>query len=152
VRIRKKSSRWIKTATIIDSRKREALYTYEGSRATTDAGVWAEMDVVLADEFRTGMCGGRWLRLTVAQAAFAAALKRYELLLSGRLRLPREKVVALAVETRNAKVGRPDFICLAVSARMRCALHSRFWTYRSSIDAYGSSGTPNAKRNHSSAR
>jgi len=39
------------------------LYTYEGSRGYQPMlAVWAEMDVVLADEFRDGMCRRRWLR------------------------------------------------------------------------------------------
>ena len=62
-------------ATIIESRKREALYTYEGSRGYQPMlAVWAEMDVVLADEFRgTGMCRRGMPPSTVAKAAFAAA-------------------------------------------------------------------------------
>src|SRR6266699_1626027 len=39
--------------TIIESRKQEALHTYEGPRGYQPMlAVWAEMDVVLADEFR----------------------------------------------------------------------------------------------------
>ena len=61
-------------ATIIESRKREALYTYEGSRGYQPMlAVWAEMDVVLADEFRDGNVPAQMAPLTVAQAAFAAA-------------------------------------------------------------------------------
>ena len=42
-------------ATIIESHKREALRTYEGERGYQPMlAVWAEMDVVLADEFRDG--------------------------------------------------------------------------------------------------
>jgi len=37
--------------------------------------VWAEMDVVLADEFRDGNVPAQMAPLTVAQAAFAAAPK-----------------------------------------------------------------------------
>jgi hypothetical protein len=41
-------------ATIIESRKREALYTYEGSRGYQPMlAVWAEMDVVLATVLET---------------------------------------------------------------------------------------------------
>src|SRR6266404_5469033 len=57
-------------ATIIESRKREALYTYEGSRGYQPMlAVWAEMDVVLADEFRDGNVPAQMAPLTVAQAA-----------------------------------------------------------------------------------
>jgi hypothetical protein len=42
-------------ATIIESRKQEALPTYEGERGYQPMlAVWAEMDVVLADQFRDG--------------------------------------------------------------------------------------------------
>ena len=55
-------------ATIIESRKREALYTYEGSRGYQPMlAVWAEMDVVLADEFRDGNVPAQMAPLTVAQ-------------------------------------------------------------------------------------
>lgn len=42
-------------ATIIGSRKQEALRTYEGERGFQPMlAVWAEMNLVLADEFRDG--------------------------------------------------------------------------------------------------
>jgi hypothetical protein len=42
-------------ATIIGSRKQEALRTYEGERGYQPMlAVWAEMNLVLADEFRDG--------------------------------------------------------------------------------------------------
>jgi len=42
-------------ATIIEIRKQEALPTYEGERGYQPMlAVWAEMDVVLADQFRDG--------------------------------------------------------------------------------------------------
>ena len=42
-------------ATIIESRKQEALLTYDGERGYQPMlAVWAEMDVVLADQFRDG--------------------------------------------------------------------------------------------------
>ena len=60
-------------ATIIESRKREALRTYEGERGYQPMlAVWAEMDVVLADEFRDGNVPAMMEPLTVAKRAFAA--------------------------------------------------------------------------------
>ena len=60
-------------ATIIESRKREALGTYEGSRGYQPMlAVWAEMNVILADEFRDGNVPAMMAPLTVAKAAFAA--------------------------------------------------------------------------------
>ena len=59
--------------TIIESRKQEALHTYEGPRGYQPMlAVWAEMDVVLADEFRDGNVPAQMAPLTVAKAAFAA--------------------------------------------------------------------------------
>ena len=59
--------------TIIESRKQEALPTYEGPRGYQPMlAVWAEMDTVLADEFRDGNVPALMAPLTVAKAVFAA--------------------------------------------------------------------------------
>jgi hypothetical protein len=60
-------------ATIIESRKQEALRTYEGERGYQPmlAG-WAEMNVVLGDEFRDGNVPAMMNPLTVAKKAFGA--------------------------------------------------------------------------------
>ncbi len=60
-------------ATIIESRKREALRTYEGERGYQPMlAVWAETNLVLADEFRDGNVPAQMGPLRVAQEAFAA--------------------------------------------------------------------------------
>lgn len=60
-------------ATIIESRKQEALRTYEGERGYQPMlAVWAETNVVLADEFRDGNVPAMMDPLTVAKRAFAA--------------------------------------------------------------------------------
>ena len=60
-------------ATIIESHKREALCTYEGERGYQPMlAVWAETDLVLADEFRDGNVTAMQGPLAVAKAAFAA--------------------------------------------------------------------------------
>ncbi|MGC9200095.1 MAG: hypothetical protein ACP5E5_14350 [Acidobacteriaceae bacterium] len=60
-------------ATIIESHKREALRTYEGGRGYQPMlAVWAEIDVVRADEFRDGNVPAMMSLLTVAKRAFAA--------------------------------------------------------------------------------
>jgi hypothetical protein len=71
-------------ATIIESRKQEALRTYGGERGYQPMlghrGDWAEMDVVLADQFRDGNVPAMMEPLRVAKAAFAAlpgTVKRY---------------------------------------------------------------------------
>src|SRR5664279_5920259 len=58
-------------ATIIESHKREALRTYEGERGYQPMlAVWAEMDVVLADQFRDGNVPAMMAPWAVAQQAF----------------------------------------------------------------------------------
>jgi hypothetical protein len=60
-------------ATIIESHKRSALPHYEGGRGYQPMlAVWAEADLVLADEFRDGNVPARQAPLTCAQMAFAA--------------------------------------------------------------------------------
>jgi hypothetical protein len=60
-------------ATIIESRKQEALRTYEGERGYQPMlAVWAETNVVLADEFRDGNVPAMMDPLGVAKKAFAA--------------------------------------------------------------------------------
>jgi hypothetical protein len=60
-------------ATIIESHKREALPTYQGERGYQPMlAVWAETDLILADQFRDGNVPAMQEPLRVAQAAFAA--------------------------------------------------------------------------------
>jgi hypothetical protein len=60
-------------ATIIESHKREALWTYEGVRGYQPmVAVWAETELIVADEFRDGNVPALHAPLTCAQAAFAA--------------------------------------------------------------------------------
>jgi hypothetical protein len=60
-------------ATIIESYKREAQWTYEGTRGYQPmVAVWAETQLILADEFRDGNVPALSLPLTCAKAAFAA--------------------------------------------------------------------------------
>lgn len=60
-------------ATIIESHKQAALPHYEGGRGYQPmVAVWAEADLVLADEFRDGNVPAKQSPLTCAQLAFAA--------------------------------------------------------------------------------
>jgi hypothetical protein len=60
-------------ATIIQSHKKAALYHYEGGRGYQPmVAIWAEADLVLADEWRDGNVPARQAPLTCAQWAFAA--------------------------------------------------------------------------------
>jgi hypothetical protein len=60
-------------ATIIESHKEKALTHYEGGRGYQPmVAVWAEADLVLADEFRDGNVPAQQEPLTCAKLAFAA--------------------------------------------------------------------------------
>jgi hypothetical protein len=60
-------------ATIIQSHKKAALFHYEGGRGYQPmVAVWAELDLVLADEFRDGNVPAKQEPLTCAKLAFAA--------------------------------------------------------------------------------
>jgi hypothetical protein len=60
-------------ATIIESHKAAALPHYDGGRGYQPmVAVWAEADLILADEFRDGNVPARQAPLTCAQQAFAA--------------------------------------------------------------------------------
>ncbi len=60
-------------ATLIESHKEKALAHYEGGRGYQPmVAVWAEADLVLADEFRDGNVPAQQEPLTCAQLAFAA--------------------------------------------------------------------------------
>lgn len=60
-------------ATLIESHKQAALPHYEGGRGYQPmVAVWAEADLVVADEFRDGNVPARQAPLTCAQMAFAA--------------------------------------------------------------------------------
>jgi len=60
-------------ATIIESHKESALAHYEGGRGYQPmVAVWAEADLVLADEFRDGNVPAQQEPLTCAKLAFAA--------------------------------------------------------------------------------
>jgi hypothetical protein len=60
-------------ATIIESHKQAALPHYQGGRGYQPmVAVWAEADLVVADEFRDGNVPARQAPLTCAELAFAA--------------------------------------------------------------------------------
>ena len=66
-------------ATIIESHKQSALPHYEGGRGYQPmVAVWAEADLVLADEFRDGNVPAMQAPLTCARLAFAALPEQLE--------------------------------------------------------------------------
>jgi hypothetical protein len=111
-------------ATIIESRKEQALRSYEGERGYQPMlAVWAEMDVVLADEFRDGNVPAMMAPLTVAKRAFAAlpnTVRTYYF--RGDSACHESNLVDWLREEQRAD-GPQGCIGFAISARMSDALH-----------------------------
>jgi hypothetical protein len=112
-------------ATIIESHKQQALRTYEGERGYQPMlAVWAEMDVILADEFRDGNVPAMMAPLPVAQRAFAALpaeIERYYF--RGDSACHENNLLNWLRDEERAE-GPKGFIGFAVSARMSDALHA----------------------------
>ena len=111
-------------ATIIESRKQLALRSYEGERGYQPMlAVWAEMNVVLADEFRDGNVGAQMAPLTVGKRAFAAlpeTVTRYSY--RGDSACHESGLINWLRDERREE-GPQGFIGFAISARMSEALH-----------------------------
>jgi DDE family transposase len=111
-------------ATIIESRKREALWTYEGERGYQPMlVVWAEMDVVLADEFRDGNVPAMMAPLAGAKRAFAALPETVETFYYRGDSASHERELMQWLRDEKRADGPPGFIGFAISARMSEALH-----------------------------
>jgi len=112
-------------ATLIESHKREALRSYEGERGYQPMlAVWAEMDVILADEFRDGNVTAMMEPLTVAQRAFAALPETVtSLYYRGDSACHEARLVNWLRDPQRAD-GPQGFIGFAISARMSPALHA----------------------------
>jgi len=111
-------------ATIIESRKEQAMRSYEGERGYQPMlAVWAEMDVVLADEFRDGNVPAMMAPLTVAKRAFAALPNTVQTYyFRGDSACHESNLVDWLREEQRAD-GPQGFIGFAISARMSEALH-----------------------------
>ena len=110
-------------ATIIESHKREARVTYEGERGYQPMlAVWAETDLLLADQFRDGNVPAMQEPLRVAQAAFAAlpetVTERYY---RGDAACHEHELMAWLRDEQRAD-GPRGCIGFAISARMSPAL------------------------------
>lgn len=111
-------------ATIIESHKREALRTYEGERGYQPMlAVWAEMDVILADEFRDGNVPAMMAPLAVAKRAFAALPETVTSFYYRGDSASHEKELLAWLRDEKRADGPQGFIGFAVSARMSEALH-----------------------------
>ena len=111
-------------ATIIESRKQEALRTYEGERGYQPMlAVWAEMDLVLADEFRDGNVPAMMGPLTVAKKAFAALPETVTTYYYRGDSACHESDLIQWLRDENRAEGPRGRIGFAISARMSEALH-----------------------------
>src|SRR5487761_1174447 len=111
-------------ATIIESHKREALRTYEGERGYQPMlAVWAEMDVILADEFRDGNVPAMMAPLAVAKRAFAALPETVTSFYYRGDSASHEKELLAWLRDERRADGPQGPIGFAISARMSAALH-----------------------------
>jgi hypothetical protein len=111
-------------ATILESRKQQALPTYEGERGYQPMrAVWAETGLVLADQFRDGNVPAQMEPLEVAQRAFAAVPKSVsEYYYRGDSACHEARLVDW-LRHEKRKGGPRGRIGFAISARMSKALH-----------------------------
>ncbi len=113
-------------ATVIESWKREAKPTYEGCTGYQPMlALWAEMDLVVADEFRDGNVGAQVELLGVTQRALAALPETVE----GRYfrgdAACYEQTLLKWLRNGKRENGPEGFIGFAVSARMSESLKAK---------------------------
>lgn len=131
-------------ATIIESNKREALWTYEGERGYQPMlAVWAEMDVVLADEFRDGNVPAMMAPLAVAKRAFAALPETVTSFYYRGDSACHERHLMEWLRDEKRADGPRGFIGFAISARLSEALHQAI--LRVPEDNWEAYGEPHAK-------
>ncbi len=112
-------------ATIIESWKREAQRTYEGTTGYQPVlALWAEMNVVVGDEFRDGNVPAHQQLLPITQRAFEAlpetVVERY---FRGDSACHEQSLIEWLRDEQRAG-GPRGRIGFAVSARMHPALHA----------------------------
>jgi len=111
-------------ATITESGKRSATWTYEGVKGYQPmVAVWAEADVVIATEFRNGNVPAQMSPLTCCQQAFAAlpaGLDRYAFRGDSACH---EWTLLNWLRDEQRPLGPAGRIDFAVSARMSDSLH-----------------------------
>jgi len=110
-------------STIIESHKREARPTYAGGCGYQPMlAVWAETDLVLADEFRDGNVPAMQNPLAVAQAAFQALPESVEEYYYRGDSACHEHALMDWLRDEQRVVGPRQRIGFAISARMSAAL------------------------------
>lgn len=116
-------------ATIIGSSKQFALRTYEGERGYQPMlAVWAEMNVVLADEFRDGNVPAMMDPLNVAKRAFAALPETVETHYYRGDSACHESSLMNWLRDGERAEGPQGLIGFAISARMSEALRKAIGT------------------------
>jgi len=111
-------------ATIIGSRKQLALRTYEGERGYQPMlAVWAELNAVLADEFRDGNVPAMMAPLVVTKQAFGALPKTVTTYYYRGDSACHESDLINWLRDENRAEGPRGRIGFAISARMSEALH-----------------------------
>ena len=112
-------------ATIMASRKQQALVTYEGTRGYQPMlAVWAEMNLVLADEFRDGNVPAQMEPRRVAPRAFAALPSTVREYYYRGDSACHESGLVNWLHDEQRPGGPPGRIGFAISARMSAALHT----------------------------
>lgn len=126
-------------ATIIASRNKEALPTYEGPRGYQPMlAVWAEMGLVLADQFRDGNVPAQMEPLPVARRAFAALPSTVQEYYYRGDSACHESGLVNWLRDEQREGGPQGRIGFAISARMSDALHAAIQTVpESEWKAYG---------------
>jgi hypothetical protein len=110
-------------ATIHESHKREALAHYEGGRGYQPmTAVWAEMTLVVADQFRDGNVPASFAPLPVAQAAFAALPSTIQEYFYRGDSACHESELLTWLRDPHRPTGPAGHIGFAISARMSPAL------------------------------
>lgn len=131
-------------ATIIESSKREALRAYEGERGDQPMlAVWAETNVILADEFRDGNVPAMMAPLKVAKAAFAALPETVKSYYYRGDSACHESRLVNWLRNENRQDGPQGFIGLGISARMSDALYAAI--LRTAPEAWQGYGEPDAE-------
>jgi len=112
-------------ATVIESWKREAKFTYEGCAGYQPMlALWAEMNVVVADEFRDGNVPANQELLPIAQRAFQALPETVrEFYFRGDSACHEQSLIEWLRDEQRPQ-GPQGFLGFAVSARMNPALHA----------------------------
>jgi hypothetical protein len=110
--------------TIIESWKREAKATYDGRTGYQPLlAIWAELNVIVADEFRDGNVPGQQAPLAVTKRAFQALPPMKELYFRSDAAGDEDHLLTWLRDEKRPD-GPQGFIGFAVSARMNPALHA----------------------------